>query len=146
MNILFLHDTHLDLKRGAELTLTQLVSRGRQLGFHVSVDCLETFEQVKQEIQASDLVVLSSTSRCQFEIDLLNFLLDSKIAFVKLEFDYNFCIRRNILCTVDSGVRNCCNTEKYHLFRTVFANAQLNIFQSPKHYQDHFLFYGEAVP
>ncbi|HRV55478.1 MAG TPA: glycosyltransferase family 9 protein [Mangrovimonas sp.] len=145
MNILFLHDTHLDLKRGAELTLTQLVSRGRQLGFHVSVDCLETFEQVKQEIQASDLVILSSTSRCQFEIDLLNFLLNSKIAFVKLEFDYNFCIRRNILCTVDSGIRNCCNTEKYHLFRTVFANAQLNIFQSPKHYQDHFLFYGEAV-
>ncbi|HZW62532.1 MAG TPA: glycosyltransferase family 9 protein [Flavobacteriaceae bacterium] len=144
-NILFLHDTNISLKRGAELTLTQLLAKGKALGFTSEVDLLLDLEQVKQKIQKADLVILSSTSRCKFEIQVLQYILQYKIAYVKIEFDYNFCIRRNILCTVDTGIKNCCNSEKFHLYRNIFANAKLNVFQSPKHYQDHYRFYGEAI-
>jgi hypothetical protein len=54
-------------------------------------------------------------------------------------------VRRNIICTVDRKYRLCCNTDKFHLYREVFAHSKLNIFQSPKHYQSHVDFYGEAV-
>ena len=143
--ILFLHDTALTLKRGAELTIAQLVSKGNELGFLVEVDLLQNFEQAKTNVLNHDLLVICNTSRCRFELDILNFVLDSKIPFCKIEFDYNFCVRRNILCTLDRNIRNCCNTDKFHLFRTLFANSQLNIFQSPKHFDSHFAFYGEAI-
>ncbi|MBP6586069.1 MAG: hypothetical protein KA215_10440, partial [Flavobacterium sp.] len=143
--ILFLHDTNTSLKRGAELTITQLVALGNQLGYTVFVDLLTNFDSTKSIIQESDLIVLNSTSRCRFEKKLLHYLIDEKIDYIKIEFDYNFCVRRNILCTVDRGIRNCCDNEKYHLYHHVFANAKLNAFQSPKHYQDHYAFYGESV-
>ncbi|HRE77705.1 MAG TPA: glycosyltransferase family 9 protein [Flavobacterium sp.] len=143
--ILFLHDTYTSLKRGAELTITQLVALGNQLGYFVEVDLLTDFELTKSKIQQSDLIVLNSTSRCRFEKKLLSYLVDKKINYVKIEFDYNFCIRRNILCTVDRGIRNCCDNEKYHLYHEVFGNAKLNAFQSPKHFEDHYAFYGESV-
>ena len=143
--VLFLHDTDITLKRGAELTITQLVALGNQLGYFVEVDLLNDFELTISKIQQSDLIVLNSSSRCRFEKKLLHYLIDEKIKYIKIEFDYNFCVRRNILCTVDRGIRNCCDNEKYHLYHHVFANAKLNAFQSPKHYQDHFEFYGESV-
>ncbi|WP_152378447.1 hypothetical protein [Flavobacterium haoranii] len=143
--ILFLHDTALTLKRGAELTIAQLVSKGKELGFLVEVGLLQNFEETKTTILAHDLLIICNTSRCKFELDILNYVLESKIPFSKIEFDYNFCVRRNILCTLDRNIRNCCNTDKFHLFRTLFANSQLNIFQSPKHFESHVEFYGEAI-
>lgn len=143
--ILFLHDTALTLKRGAELTIAQLISLGNELGFVVEVDLLEDLQGVKNRIQESDLVVLNSTSRCRFETELAEYLILESIPYIKVEYDYNFCIRRNILCTVDYHIKNCCNTDKFHLYRNLFAQSKLNIFQSPKHFQSHFDFYGEAV-
>ncbi|AWM13704.1 hypothetical protein DI487_07410 [Flavobacterium sediminis] len=143
--ILFLHDTALTLKRGAELTIAQLVSKGNELGFLVEVDLLDNLEEVQTHILSQDLLIICNTSRCKFERDILNFVLDSEIPFCKIEFDYNFCVRRNILCTLDRNIRNCCDTDKFHLYRTLFANSQLNIFQSPKHFEAHVAFYGEAV-
>ncbi len=143
--ILFLHDTVLTLKRGAEITIAQLISKGNELGFLVEVDLLQNFDETKTHVLSQDLIVICNTSRCRFEYDVLNFVLESKILFCKIEFDYNFCIRRNILCTLDRNIRNCCNTDKFHLYRTLFANSQLNIFQSPKHFEAHVEFYGEAV-
>ena len=100
--VLFLHDTDITLKRGAELTITQLVALGNQLGYFVEVDLLTDFELTKSKIQQSDLIVLNSTSRCRFEKKLLRYLVDKKTDYIKIEFDYNFCIRRNIRnhCTV----------------------------------------------
>lgn len=143
--ILFLHDTALTLKRGAELTIAQLVSKGNELGFLTEVDLLQKFDSLKTQILVHDLLIICNTSRCKFELDLLNFILDSEIPFCKIEFDYNFCVRRNILCTLDRNIRNCCNADKFHLYRTLFAKSQLNIFQSPKHFDSHVAFYGKAV-
>jgi hypothetical protein len=143
--ILFLHDTNLALLRGAELTIKQLINLGVARGFVVDADLLRDFESVKPKISSADLVVVNSTSRCRFELELLQFLIDNNINYVKAEYDYNFCVRRNIICTVDRKYRLCCNTDKFHLYREVFSNAKLNIFQSPKHYQSHVEFYGEAV-
>ena len=143
--ILFLHDTSLTLKRGAELTITQLVQLGTKLGYIVTTDLLENFEETKKAISNTDLVILNSTSRCRFEISLLEFLLKSEKPYVKVEYDYNFCVRRNILCTVDWNIKNCCHTNKFHLFRNLFLNSEFNVFQSPNHYNSHFDFFGEAV-
>lgn len=144
-SILFLHDTNIDTPRGAELTIKELMEIGSHKGFKISIDLLKNFETSKKKINHSDLVVLNSTSRCDFEIELLNYLMTSSVPYIKLEFDYNFCIRRNILCTVDRNVKSCCNPDKFHIYRKLFSNSKLNIFQSPKHYQAHFDFYGEAV-
>lgn len=142
---MFLHDTNLSLLRGAELTINQLVALGEKRGFLVEVDLLRDFESVKPRILSADVVVVNSTSRCRFELELLRFVIDSGVEYVKNEYDYNFCVRRNILCTVDRNIRLCCNTDKFHLFRELFAKSKLNIFQSPAHYQSHVQFYGDAV-
>jgi hypothetical protein len=143
--ILFVHDTDLSLLRGAELTIRQLMNLGEEKGFVVGADLLTDFEVVKTRIQRASLVVVNSTSRCNFELELLQFVVSNNIRYIKVEYDYNFCARRNILCTVDRKYRLCCNTDKFHLYREVFAKSLLNIFQSPKHYESHVFFYGGAV-
>lgn len=144
-SIIFLHDTYIETPRGAELTIKELMEIGSLKGFNISIDSLKNFETVKEKINLSNLVVLNSTSRCDFEIELLNFLISSSVPYIKVEYDYNFCIRRNILCTVDRNVKSCCNPDKFHIYRKLFSNSKLNIFQSPKHYGAHYDFYGEAV-
>ncbi len=143
--ILFLHDTSLETKRGAELTIKELMALGEQKNYSVAIEYLNAFETVKHKISETDLVVLNSSSRCHFELELIEYLLLLEVPYIKIEFDYNFCVRRNILCTLDNKIRNCCNPDKFHLFRKLFAKSALNIFQSPKHYQAHVGFYGEAV-
>jgi hypothetical protein len=143
--ILFLHDTNLSLLRGAELTIKQLMSLGEKRGFVVDYDLLRDFEGAQNKILAADLVIVNSTSRCRFEIQLLDFIIENKVNYIKTEYDYNFCARRNIICTVDYKYRLCCNTDKFHVHRRLFANSKLNVFQSPKHYQSHADFYGDAV-
>jgi len=143
--ILFLHDTFLETPRGAELTIKELMALGQSKNFSVSIDFLKNFEETKFQISKADLLVLNSTSRCHFELDLIEYLLSGKVPYIKVEYDYNFCVRRNILCTVDYNVRSCCNPDKFHFFRKLFSQAALNVFQSPKHYLSHFDFYGEAI-
>jgi ADP-heptose:LPS heptosyltransferase len=143
--ILFLHDTDLSLLRGAELTINQLALLGRKKGFVVETDLLLNCEKAKHSIVAADLVIVNSTSRCGFEKQLLKFIIDREIRYVKIEFDYNFCARRTIACTIDESQVLCCDGEKFHLYRELFSKAALNIFQSPKHYESHAEFYGEAV-
>lgn len=143
--ILFLHDTTLATPRGAELTIKELINLGEQKEYKVLLDYINDFEKTKRRISEADLVVLNSTSRCDFEKELVKYLISGEVPYIKVEYDYNFCIRRNILCTVDPKVRSCCDPDKFHLFRKLFAGAALNVFQSPKHYQSHYDFYGEAV-
>ena len=143
--ILFLHDTSLTTPRGAELTINQLITIGEKRQYVITIDYLKNTIETKKLITETELIVINSTSRCAFEFDIIKHLISSKKPYIKVEYDYNFCIRRNILCTVDRKITNCCNTEKFHLFRTLFANARLNIFQSPKHYEAHYEFYGESV-
>lgn len=144
-NILFLHDTALSTPRGAELTIKQLIELGVKRRHNVKLDSLRNFEKTKKLISETDIIIYCSTSRCHFEIDLIKQILKINKPYIKIEFDYNFCVRRNILCTVDKKITNCCNSEKFHLYRKLFAKANLNIFQSPKHYQAHYEFYGEAL-
>ncbi len=143
--VLFLHDTSLSTPRGAELTINQLVDLGEKRGHEVLIDNLNSFEHTKQLVSQADILVYCSSSRCSYEIDLIEHILSIDIPYIKIEYDYNFCVRRNILCTVDKSVRNCCNSKKFHTYRKLFAKAQLNAFQSPNHYEAHREFYGEAA-
>ncbi|QNJ97185.1 glycosyltransferase family 9 protein [Constantimarinum furrinae] len=143
--LLFLHDTSLATPRGAELTIQQLIKLGEEKGYTVVLDYLKNFEDTKTYIKKADLVVLNSTSRCNYELELAQYLIDVSTPYIKVEYDYNFCVRRNILCTVDRNVRSCCHPDKFHLFRNLFKGSALNVFQSPKHFEAHYDFYGEAV-
>lgn len=140
-----MHDTDLSLKRGAELTINQLIAFGLAKGFRVETDLAEDFEQSKSKILASDFVIVASTSRCRFEKELLRLLIDTKIAYAKIEFDYNFCARRNIICTVDPSYKLCCDKDKFHLYRELFSKSMLIAFQSPRHFESHKEFFGEAL-
>lgn len=131
--------------RGAELTILQLIEASRKKNYNVQFDQLTHFEQVKERIESADIVVYNSSSRCRFEKEMIPFLIESKKLYIKTEYDYNFCIRRNILCTVDRGIRSCCDAAKFHLYRDLFAHAQLCVFQSPAHLKAHESFYGKAV-
>ena len=126
--ILFLHDTFLETPRGAELTIKELMALGERKEYSVTVDFLKNFEETKSKISKTDLVVLNSTSRCHFELDLVKYLLSQQVPYIKVEYDYNFCVRRNILCTVDYNIRNCCNPDKFHLFRTFRRDAKYGDF------------------
>lgn len=143
--ILFLHDTNLDTPRGAELTILQLMKLGKEKGYETNADLLHNFEQTKSLISVSNLIIVNSTSRCPFEIELIQYLIHNKIDYIKIEFDYNFCIRRNIFCTLTRRVSKCCDSDKYHHFRELFKHSFKTIFQSPAHFQAHRFFYGEAV-
>ncbi len=143
--ILFLHDTSLATPRGAELTIKELILLGEEKGHTVHLDYIKDFSATKKLLATADLCVINSTSRCSFELSLLEYIIASETPYIKVEYDYNFCIRRNILCTVDRNVRRCCNPDKFHTYRRVFGGAALNVFQSPKHYQAHYDFYGEAI-
>lgn len=143
--ILFLHDTSLSTPRGAELTINQLIAVGQKLNYNIIIDDLKNQKTTFKHLSNCNLLIVNSTSRCNYELDLINHITTLSTPYIKIEFDYNFCIRRNILCTVDNAIRSCCNPDKFHIYRKLFANAKLNIFQSPKHYQAHVDFYGEAV-
>ena len=143
--ILFLHDTPLSTLRGAELTIKQLIVLGEQKGYSIIHDSLKNFDKTKDSLTKANFVVVNSTSRCEYELKLIKHLIKQSVRYCKVEYDYNFCVRRNILCKVDPKIRSCCNPDKFHLFRKLFSNAAFNVFQSPKHYQSHYEFYGEAV-
>ncbi|MEZ4858410.1 MAG: glycosyltransferase family 9 protein [Flavobacteriaceae bacterium] len=143
--ILFLHDTNLATPRGAELTIQQLIKLGQKKKVHVELDYLIDFEKTKNHLKGTDLIIVNSTTRCNYEVPLLNQIISLKIPYIKVEYDYNFCVRRNILCTVDRNVKSCCHPEKFHLYRNLFSKAALNVFQSPKHFEAHQDFFGEAV-
>ncbi|TBV27826.1 hypothetical protein DMZ43_01915 [Meridianimaribacter sp. CL38] len=144
-SVLFLHDTSLATPRGAELTIKQLIRLGEQRQYSVTLDYLRNFDTTKRNIQNSDLIIVCSITRCQYELELINYLISSKALYIKIEYDYNFCVRRNILCTVDRKVTNCCNPDKFHHYRNLYANAKFNAFQSPSHYRAHVEFFGDAV-
>ena len=75
--ILFLHDTTLATPRGAELTIQQLIKLGQEKKYHVILDYLNNFQKTKMLLNEADVVVINSTSRCGFEIDLIKHLLES---------------------------------------------------------------------
>jgi len=77
--ILFLHDTDISLKRGAELTITQLVALGEELGYIVTVEMLNNFEETKKALSDSDLIIYNSSSRCNYELVLIDYILENKI-------------------------------------------------------------------
>ncbi|WP_431134134.1 glycosyltransferase family 9 protein [Psychroserpens mesophilus] len=143
--VLFLHDTSLSTPRGAELTINELILLGKHKGYSTKIDLLKDFELTKKYMHEASLIVVNSTSRCDYEKPLIQYLLRQNTPYIKVEYDYNFCIRRNILCTVDAAIKSCCDPDKFHLFRRLFAKSKLTVFQSPKHYKAHYNFYGEAL-
>ncbi|SCY19627.1 glycosyltransferase family 9 protein [Flavobacterium caeni] len=143
--ILFLHDTDLSLLRGAELTIKQLMAFGTTKGFAVSADAVTDFDQTRAQIAQNNLVIVCSTSRCTFEKELLGYLIDQAVRYIKIEFDYNFCMRRTVQCTVDPAVSNCCDVTKFHLYRDLFAKSEFCVFQSPRHYEIHAELFGKAI-
>lgn len=143
--VLILHDTDLNTPRGAELTIQEIIQHPLAKAFDIRVDLLKNFEQTQAAITQSDVVILNSSSRCRYELELIDFLITSQKKYIKVEYDYNFCVRRNVLCLQNRAIRNCCNTEKYRKYRQLFLQSAFSVFQSPKHLELHQKFYGAAI-
>lgn len=144
MTIAFLHDQERDFIGGAELSNNAIIQRGKKLGYEIIYDNLNVFETTKNLLKSVDFAIINNIVQCSYESELIAYLIEEKIKYVKWEHDYGLCAKRTLYCFVTSKVKNCCN-HKFHNYRNLFANAFLNVFQSPMHYEYHKKFYGEAI-
>ena len=145
LKVTFLHDVEMDFIGGAELSNKKIIDKGLALGYDVVYDDLKDFEATKALISKSDVTILNNLVQCNYEFELISFLLSNNIPYVKWEHDYGLCAKRSLYCVVEPRVKNCCNTNRFHSYRNLFANALLNVFQSPMHFDYHKKFYGKAV-
>ena len=145
MRVAFLHDQDIDFLGGAELSNNAIIQRGKELGYEIVYDNLQVFETTKKLLNAADFVIVNNIVKCSYESELIAYLIDKQINYVKWEHDYGLCAKRSLYCLVESRVKNCCDHQKFRSYRNLFANAFLNVFQSPMHYDYHKLFYGEAL-
>jgi hypothetical protein len=145
LRVAFLHDVEMDYIGGAELSNKKILDKAQQLGYELTIDNLSDFSVSKKILENVDVVIVNNIVKCDYEHDLIDFLVNNEVSYVKWEHDYGLCVKRSIYCCVDPKMRNCCDTEKFHLYRRLFANSKLNIFQSPMHYEYHKQFYGDAV-
>lgn len=145
LKVAFLHDVGMDFIGGAELSNKKIIDKGLALGYEVVYDNLRDFERTKSIIATSDITILNNLVRCKYEFELIAFLRSQQLPYIKWEHDYGLCAKRSLLCMVESKVKNCCDTNRFHNYRNLFADALLNVFQSPMHYDYHKKLYGEAV-
>jgi hypothetical protein len=145
LKVAFLHDVEMDYIGGAELSNKKILDKAYELGYNITIDNLSDFTATKKLLGNIDVAIVNNIVKCDYEHDLIQYLLDNNISYVKWEHDYGLCAKRSIYCCVDPKMRNCCNTNKFHLYRSLFANSKLNVFQSPMHYEYHKQFYGGAV-
>ncbi|MCK8480787.1 glycosyltransferase family 9 protein [Psychroserpens algicola] len=145
LNIAFLHDVEMDYIGGAELSNKKIIDKAISLGYSVIYDDLTDFEYTKKQLSNCDVAIVNNIVSCDYEFELISHLIKHDIPYVKWEHDYGLCEKRSVYCYVDSKVKNCCNTNRFHHYRNLFVNSKLNVFQSPMHYGYHKRLYGEAV-
>nr|WP_321247049.1 glycosyltransferase family 9 protein [uncultured Psychroserpens sp.] len=145
LKVAFLHDVEMDYIGGAELSNKKILDKAHELAYDITIDNLSDFTVTKKLLERVDVAIVNNIVKCDYEHDLIQYLLDNDITYVKWEHDYGLCAKRSIYCCVDPKMRNCCNTNKFHLYRSLYANSRLNVFQSPMHYDYHKQFYGAAV-
>ena len=145
LKVAFLHDVEMDFIGGAELSNKKIMDKATALGYDVVYDNLKDFSLTKRLTRRSDVVILNNLVRCDYEFQLIQFIIDEKLPYVKWEHDYGFCAKRSLFCMVQPKVKNCCVSERFHAYRNLFANALLNVFQSPMHFNYYEKIYGKAV-
>ncbi|WP_353780165.1 glycosyltransferase family 9 protein [Winogradskyella sp. 3972H.M.0a.05] len=145
MKVAFLHDVEMNFIGGAELSNKKIIDKGIALGYEVIYDDLLDFEATKSLINDCDVIILNNLVRCNYEFELIDYIISKNLPYVKWEHDYGLCAKRTLYCLVASRVKNCCDTNRFHNYRNLFANAILNVFQSPMHFDYHKKLYGEAV-
>lgn len=145
MKVAFLHDVEMDFIGGAELSNKKIIDKGLALGYDIVYDDLKDFEFTKSLVNNSDITILNNLVKCNYEFQLIEFIIKKEIPYLKWEHDYGLCAKRSLYCLVESRVKNCCSAERFHAYRNLFANALLNVFQSPMHFGYHQKIYGEAV-
>lgn len=143
--IAFLHDQDMSFIGGAEYSNLQIINAGISLGYDIEIDDLSDFEKTKALIKTADVTILNNLVKCEYEFDLIDFLLENSFAYVKWEHDYGLCEKRSLYCLNSSRVKNCCTTHRYKQYRNLFAKAILNVFQSPMHLEKHQHMYGDAI-
>lgn len=145
--MLLLHDTPLDVysRNGERILIDNLIALEDKNLYCEGVSLADSLDTIIKKIKGTDLIIIGSTSRFPFEKELLEFILNHTIQFIKIELDYNFCVRRTVACLHNPAIRTCCNPEKYHLYSALFAKARLLYFLSEEQQSLHYSFYGEAV-
>ncbi|MDG5489934.1 glycosyltransferase family 9 protein [Psychroserpens sp. SPM9] len=145
LKVAFLHDVEMDYIGGAELSNKKIIDAAKSLGYTIFYDDLTNFEKTKTWLSDCDVAIVNNIVKCDYEFELITHLIAHDIPYVKWEHDYGLCAKRSIYCYVDSKVKNCCDTNRFHQYRNLFVNSKLNVFQSPMHFEYHQRLYGEAV-
>ena len=145
MIIAFLHDVERHFNGGAELSNAAIIAQAEALGYSVIYDDLTNFEETQSLVQRADITIVNNLVRCSYEMELIRYLLESSIPYVKWEHDYGLCAKRSLYCTVSPRMKNCCDSTRFKHYRDLYAKSVLNVFQSPMHYKYHAFFYGKAV-
>lgn len=143
--VAFLHDVEMDYIGGAELSNKQIIEEAKAQNLDIFYDSLQDFEKTKDLLISSDFAIINNIVSCDYEFELIDFLIENNINYVKWEHDYGLCAKRSIYCYVDSKVKNCCDNQRFKSYRNLFTNAKCNVFQSPLHIKLHKRLYGEAV-
>ncbi len=145
LKFLFLHDTPLKKETGAEYHIIQQLRLAHTMGINVEFKLLRNPDELYGLILDYDFLVMGSSIRCNFENQLYQFLFENQINYVKVEYDYNFCQKRNIICTENRSVRNCCDRNRFQLFREIFKNSISTYFITSTQLENHIDFYGDVL-
>lgn len=145
LNVAFLHDVEMDFIGGAELSNKRIMDKGTALGYNITYDNLKDWDKTKALLLKSDFSILNNLVQCHYEFELIQFMIDEKLPYVKWEHDYGLCEKRSLFCLVEPKVKNCCNNNRFHYYRNLFSYSFLNVFQSPMHFGYYQKIYGEAV-
>ena len=137
LKVAFLHDVEMEYIGGAELSNKKIIEEAQSQGISVVYDSLTDFAFTKKLLKTVDITIVNNIVDCDYEIELIEYLIKEKLDYVKWEHDYGLCAKRTLYCYIDSRVNNCCDNTKFHSYRNLFANAKLNVFQSPMHFEYH---------
>ena len=143
--VLFLHDTNILNTGGAELSILKIIQSAANSGFNADWVNIRKESRFLNDFHDADILVINNIFFCSKEFELIEAIIDSGIPYIRWEHDYGFCSRRDAICHVNKRVKYCCSRKRVELYRRLFKNAKLNVFQSPLHYQIHFSMYGKII-
>ncbi len=101
-------------------------------------------EAAKKTILAADITIVDATYRNAFEFEIFNFI-EKNARYVFVDSSYSFCAYNTYTCFTDSSIKNCCNKDKFHLYRNLYVHAALNVFSSELTKKSYEKLYGSTT-
>lgn len=144
-SVVLLHDKKINGGDNTDTTLANFIQTAANNGFNLQFDNLTDFGKSKQLIASAHLVLVNSLFNCEYEFLLIDFLIETKKPFIKLEADYGCCVHRSAECFINKEINECCNRDRFNSYGALFKNCLLSAFYSAEQYQRHLALYGASI-